>query len=283
MQVYHELLQKILDNGHRREARYGGTRALFAEQMRFRMSDGFPAITTKKLAFRTLATELVWFLSGSEDNRELTRLGCNIWTANANAAYWKDKASYEGHLGRIYGVQWRRWKSPDGTEIDQLGDVVERIKTNPSDRRLIVTAWNPGELDQMALPPCHMMFQFFVADNKLSIHMYQRSADMFLGVPFNIASYALLLHVVAQITGLVPDELVMTLGDAHICDNHITQVEEQLSRSEYPLPELWLNPDIAKLGDLDIQDFTDKKDITNRFARLVNYEHHPAIKAPMGV
>ncbi len=282
MKLYLDTVKKIMEEGNDRQARYGGTRAMFAVPMRFRMKDGFPAMTTKKLAFRSVVAELLWFISGSSDNRELNRLGCHIWDANLNADYWKPKSKYEGDLGRIYGVQWRHWKRPDGTEVDQLKDIIERIKTNPNDRRLIVSAWNPGELEQMALPPCHTMFQFFVADGKLSLHMYQRSADIFLGVPFNIASYALLLHIVAQLTNLEADELVMTLGDTHICHDHFDAVKEQLARDPLPLPKLWLSPDIKSLEDLNTEQFKEPNDIFN-LIRLENYESHPAIKAPMGV
>ncbi len=271
-----------MDEGNDRQGRYGGTRALFAVPMRFRMKDGFPAMTTKKLAFRSVAAELLWFISGSSDNRELNRLGCHIWDANGNADYWKPKAKFEGDLGRVYGVQWRNWKSPDGKVVDQLKEVIERLKINPYDRRLIVSAWNPGELDQMALPPCHMMFQFFVADGKLSLHMYQRSCDMFLGVPFNIASYALMLHIVARLTNLEPDELIITLGDAHIVHNHIEAVKEQMARETFALPTLWLNPAIKTLEDLNTQQIKEPNDIYN-LIKLENYQCHPAIKAEMGV
>jgi len=282
MKQYLNVLKKIMDEGSDRQARYGGTRAIFAIPMRFKMKDGFPAITTKKLAFRSMAAELLWFLSGSSDNRELNRLGCHIWDANSNADYWKPKAKFDGDLGRVYGVQWRNWKRPDGTSVDQLREVIEKIKTNPYDRRLIVSAWNPGELDQMALPPCHMMFQFFVADGKLSLHMYQRSCDMFLGVPFNIASYALLLHIVARLTNLEPDELIITLGDAHIVHNHFDAAKEQMKREPFALPTLWLNPLVKTLEDLNTQQFKEPNDIYNT-VKLENYQYHPAIKAEMGV
>src|SRR3989344_1153627 len=278
MKQYLDVLKKIMDEGTDRQARYGPTRAIFAIPMRFKMKDGFPAMTTKKLAFRSVAAELLWFLSGSSDNRELNRLGCHIWDANSNADYWKPKAKFDGDLGRVYGVQWRNWKRPDGTSVDQLREVIEKIKTNPYDRRLIVSAWNPGELDQMALPRCHMMFQFFVADGKLSLHMYQRSCDMFLGVPFNIASYALLLHIAARLTNLEPDELIITLGDAHIVHNHFDAVKEQIAREPFALPTLWLNPDVKSLEDLDISKIKEPNDIYNLF-KLENYQFHPAIKA----
>lgn len=282
MKEYLNVLKKIMDEGNDRQGRYGATRALFALPMRFKMKDGFPAMTTKKLAFRSVVAELLWFISGSSDNKELNRLGCHIWDANGNADYWKPKAKFEGDLGNVYGVQWRHWRKPDGTEVDQLKDIIERIKKDPYDRRLIVSAWNPGELDQMALPPCHMMFQFFVSDGKLSLHMHQRSCDMFLGVPFNIASYALLLHIVARLTNLEPDELIITLGDAHIVHNHFEQVKEQMSREPFPLPTLWLSPDIKTLEDLNTAQFKEPDDVF-KIIKLENYQYHPAIKAEMGV
>lgn len=273
MKQYLEALQHVLDRGVDRGDRTGtGTRSVFGMQMRYDMSDGFPAVTTKKLAFKSVVAELIWFIRGSQDIHELNALGSKIWDANANADYWKPKAAFDGDAGRIYGVQWRHWRRPEGTEVDQLKDVIERIKTKPEDRRLVVTAWNPGELDQMALPPCHMFFQFYVADGRLSLQMYQRSCDMFLGVPFNIASYSLLLHMVAQVTNLKPGEFIHTLGDAHIYHNHVQQVRTQLARTPKPLPSLWLNPEIT-----DIDAFT-PTDI-----ELRNYEHAPAIKAPMAV
>ncbi|MCA9352875.1 thymidylate synthase [Patescibacteria group bacterium] len=282
MRQYLDVLKKIMETGVDVEGRNGGTRKIFTEQMRFKMSDGFPAVTTKKLAFRTMAAELFWFMSGYNDNNELTRLGCTIWTANAESDYWKPKAKFDGDLGRVYGVQWRSWQGPDGKTVDQLKDVVERITTNPNDRRLIVSAWNPGELDQMALPPCHMMFQFFVADGKLSLHMFQRSCDMFLGVPFNIASYALMLHIVAQMTNLEPDELILTLGDAHIYHDHFDAVKEQLERTPDTLPTLWLNPDIKTLEDLDTKKLNEPNDIYT-LAKLENYNPQETIKAKMAV
>ncbi len=282
MKQYLDVLKKIMDEGSDRQGRYGATRAMFAVPMRFKMKDGFPAMTTKKLAFRSVAAELLWFISGSSDNKELNRLGCHIWNANGNADYWKPKAEFEGDLGRVYGVQWRHWRKPDGTQVDQLKEVIERIKKDPYDRRLIVTAWNPGEINQMALPPCHMIFQFFVADGRLSLHMYQRSCDMFLGVPFNIASYALMLHIVARLTDLEPDELIITLGDAHIVHNHFDAVKEQMTREPFPLPTLWLNPTIKTLDDLNTTQIKEPNDIYN-LVKLVNYQSHPAIKAEMGV
>jgi len=272
MKQYLDVLQNIYENGTDVEGRNGKTRKLFAQQIRFNLEDGFPAVTTKRLAFKQVVAELVWFIRGSSDNNELNDLGCHIWDANAEADYWKPKAKFTGDLGRVYGVQWRHWKRPDGSEVDQLKDIIERIKTDPSDRRLIVSAWNPGELDQMALPPCHMMFQFFVANGKISIHMYQRSCDMFLGVPFNIASYAVLLAMVAQETGLTAHECVLTLGDAHIYHDHLEAVEEQLTRTPHPLPTLALNPEVQSIFDFTPEDIS-----------LENYEHDKTIKAPMAV
>lgn len=282
MRNYNALLKEIMETGVDKEGRNGVTRGLFTKQLRFKMSDGFPATTTKNLAFRSVAAELFWFISGNNDNKVLQRLGCNIWTANAEAPYWKPKAKFEGDLGRVYGVQWRDWKKPDGSFVDQLGGVIEKIKKDPNDRRLIVTAWNPGELPEMALPPCHMIFQFYPANGKLSLHMFQRSCDTFLGVPFNIASYALLLHIVAQITNLVPDELILTLGDVHIYHDHFDAVKEQLAREPFPLPKLWLNPKIKSLDDLDVKKMNTPDDIY-KFAELENYQHHPPIKAKMAV
>lgn len=275
MKQYLEVLKDIYENGSDVEGRNGKTRKLFAKQMRFNLEEGFPAVTTKKLAFKAVKSELIWFIEGSgDDNRlkELNESEKTIWTANSEADYWTPKAKFPGDLGRVYGVQWRHWQKPDGTEVDQLAEVIERIKTDPNDRRLIVSAWNPGELDQMALPPCHMMFQFFVAGDKLSIHMYQRSCDMFLGVPFNIASYALLLSMVARETNLTPYECVLTLGDAHIYHDHFEAVEEQLKRTPHPLPTLWLNPEVKNIFDFKPEDI-----------RLENYTHDETIKATMAV
>lgn len=279
---YNSLLKEIMEKGDDREGRNGKTRGLFTRELRYRMSEGFPATTTKKLAFRSVAAELFWFMSGSNDNKVLQRMGCEIWTANANADYWKPKAKFDGDLGRVYGVQWRHWKRPDGTEIDQLNNVIEKIKIDPNDRRLIVSAWNPGEIENMALPPCHMIFQFFVTKGKLSLHMFQRSCDMFLGVPFNIASYALLLHLIAQMTNLVADELILTLGDAHIYHDHFDAVNEQLSRTPGKLPKLWINPDIKSLGDIDVSKILAPDDIL-KLVKLEDYNPQPAIKAKMAV
>ncbi len=271
--AYLSALKDIMDHGIDRAGRNGDTRALFAIQIRGKFADGFPALTSKKLAFKAVKSELLWFLEGSgDDNRlkELNGTDKTIWTANAEADYWKQKAKFPGDLGRIYGVQWRKWQKPDGTTIDQIARVVDKIKNDPNDRRLIVTAWNPGEIEDMALPPCHMMFQFFVAGNKLSLHMVQRSCDMFLGVPFNIASYALLLQMVAQVTGKIPDELVLTLNDAHIYHNHFDAVQEQLARSPLPAPTLWLNPEVKDIDGFTMDDI-----------KLENYQSHETIKAEM--
>jgi len=273
MQTYNDVLRKIMDEGVDRKGRNATTRALFAIQMRFKMADGFPAVTTKKLAFKAVKSELLWFLEGSNDDNRLKALNGSektIWTDNAQADYWKPKAKFDGDLGRIYGVQWRKWQTTDGRIVDQIKDAVEKIKKSPSDRRIIVTAWNPGEIDQMALPPCHMLFQFFVADGKLSLHMVQRSCDMFLGVPFNIASYSLLLHMMAQVTGTVADECILTLNDAHIYHEHFDAVREQLSREPMQLCSLWLNPEVKDIDGFKMDNI-----------KLENYVSHPAIPAKM--
>tara|TARA_Y100000294_G_scaffold173634_1_gene190163 strand:- start:1139 stop:1981 length:843 start_codon:yes stop_codon:yes gene_type:complete len=273
MEQYLNALNQVIENGVDKKDRTGtGTKAIFGMQMRFNMENGFPAVTTKKLAFNSMKAELLWFIKGSSDNNELLKLGSKIWDANANADYWKPKANFPGDLGRIYGVQWRKWKNPEGKEIDQLANAIEMIKQNPSSRRIIVSAWNPGELEQMALPPCHTFMQFFVNDGKLSLQMYQRSCDMFLGVPFNIASYSLLLRMVAQVTNLKPGEFIHTLGDAHIYNNHIEQVKEQLGRKPFKLPLLRLNSNIKNIDEFNMDDIS-----------LEGYEYHPSIKAPMAV
>lgn len=286
MKQYLDILKKIMEEGTDRPDRTGvGSRALFGLPMRFKMSEGFPAVTTKKLAFEAVKAELLWFLSGSSDVKELQKLGCHIWDGNANAEYWKPRAKFEGDLGRIYGVQWRKWKSPySETPIDQIANAIKKLKENPNDRRLIVSAWNPAELDMMALPPCHLLFQFFCVDpagntslsngagKKLSLMMYQRSCDTFLGVPFNIASYSLLLHMVAQVVDLEPHECIIVLADAHIYLNHFEQVKEQLSREPYPLPKLWLNPEVKNINDFKMEDI-----------KLIDYKYHPPIKATMAV
>ncbi len=278
MKTYNNVLKQILENGVDRQGRNAVTRACFAIQMRFNLEEGFPAVTTKQLAFKAVKGELLWFLEGSGSDERLKEIMSKdgkpaehtIWTDNAEASYWKPKAKFKGDLGRVYGVQWRKWQTPDGRFIDQVANVIDKIKNDPNDRRLIVTAWNPGELDQMALPPCHMFFQFFVANSKLSLHMTQRSCDMFLGVPFNIASYALLLAMVAQVTGLQAHECVLTLNDAHIYHEHFEAVKEQLTREPLKLPKLWLNPEVKDIDKFTMDDI-----------KLVDYEHHPAIKAEM--
>ena len=263
MEQYLEGLQKVLDTGVDREGRNGKTRAIFGMQMRYNLEDGFPAVTTKKLAFRSVKAELLGFLRGYDHAEQFEKLGTQIWNANADA--WER----DGSLGRIYGVQWRKWQTENGT-IDQLAHVIEQLQLNPHSRKHIVTAWNPAELDEMALEPCHTLFQFFVADDKLSLQMYQRSCDMLLGIPFNIASYALLLHMVAQVTDLAPYEFVHTLGDAHIYHAHFEAVEMQLKREPYPLPKLVLNPKIKSIDAFKMQHI-----------QLENYQHHDAIRAPM--
>lgn len=282
MKIYLDVLKDIMKKGVDRKGRNGVTRGLFTVPMRFDLRKGFPATTTKKLAFRTMAAELFWFLSADSDNNELNRLGCHIWDANADADYWKPKAKFKGDLGRVYGVQWRSWQAPNGKVIDQLQGVIDRLKKDPHDRRLIVTAWNPGELDQMALPACHMIYQFHSANGELSLHMFQRSCDMFLGVPFNIASYALLLHLIAQMTNHKPKELILTLGDAHIYEDHFKAVRTQLKRKPKKLPTLWINPKIKKLSDLDTKKIKDPNDIYN-FVKLENYNPEESIKAKMAV
>jgi len=288
---YLNALQQILDQGEAREDRTGiGTKGLFGLQLRFDLTKGFPALTTKKLAWKSVVSELLWFIEGSGDEFRLREIlhgeryspNRTIWTDNATADYWTKKRHqrHPGDLGRIYGVQWRRWRQPIIRinkvvlqNLDQLTNLVDGIKADPFSRRHIITAWNPGELDLMALPPCHMMAQFYVNKNKeLSCQMYQRSADMFLGVPFNIASYALFTHMLAQVCGLGVKDLIITLGDAHIYSNHLEQVKEQLSRTPLDLPTLKLNSAIK-----DITKFT-MKDIS-----LVGYESHNSIKAPMAV
>jgi thymidylate synthase len=288
--VYLDALQNILDNGEDRPDRTGvGTRGIFGMQMRFNLQEGFPALTTKKLAWKAVVSELLWFIEGSGDERRLAEIlhgsretkKPTIWTANAEAEYWAKKRlrRHPADLGRVYGVQWRRWRKPlirinkvVLQNHDQLMELINGIKNDPYSRRHIITAWNPGELELMALPPCHMMSQFYVNNGKLSCQMYQRSADMFLGVPFNIASYALFTHMIAQVCGLEVGELVITIGDAHIYQNHFEQVKEQLTRSPLELPKLELNPDIKDITKFKMED-----------VGLVGYESHDAIKAPMAV
>ena len=281
MKQYHQALEHILAHGKQKPDRTGtGTISYFGMQQRYPLAEGFPAVTTKKLAWRAVVSELLWFLEGSGDERRLAEIlhGSRdpalktIWTANAEAPYWKPKAKYLGDLGRVYGVQWRNWTNQLGEVTDQLLQLVEGIKRDPYGRRHIITAWNPGELDQMALPPCHCFAQFDVAEGKLSCQLYQRSNDFFLGCPFNIASYALFTHMVAQVCDLEVGDFIHTTGDAHIYSNHIAQVMEQLQRTHYPMPRLWLNPDVK-----DITKFT-MNDI-----KLEGYESWPAIAAPMAV
>lgn len=277
MKQYNDILKRIMDEGLDRTGRNGDTRALFAIQMRFNMADGFPAVTTKKLAFKAVKSELLWFLAmkgkeraSDEELKTLNGSDRTIWTDNAEADYWKSRSQFKGDLGRVYGIQWRGWKKPDGSTVDQITELISKIKSSPTDRRLIVSAWNPGEIDDMALPPCHMFFQCFVADGKISLHMVQRSCDMFLGVPFNIASYSLLLHMLAQVTGLKAHECVLTLQDAHIYHEHFDAVREQLAREPMPLCQLSLNPDISDIDSFSMSDI-----------ELVNYQSHPSIKAKM--
>ncbi|MGM0439323.1 MAG: thymidylate synthase [Patescibacteria group bacterium] len=273
MKKYLSLLEKVMEEGVDKPDRTGvGTRSYFGLQQRYDLSDGFPAVTTKKLFFNSVKAELLWFISGSRDIKDLHEMDCHIWDANVDADYWEDKKQFKTDAGRVYGVQWRDWKNPEGESVDQLKKAIETIKNNPHSRRNIVTAWNPGELDRQVLPPCHAFFQFYVAEGKLSLQMYQRSCDMFLGVPFNIASYSLLLHMVAQVTQLEVGEFVHTMGDAHIYQNHFKQVKEQLSREPKKLPKLKLNKKIKDINEFTMDDI-----------KLVDYNHHPAIKAKMAV
>ena len=277
MKIYNDILRRVMEEGNDRETRNGMTRALFALQMRFDMSDGFPAVTTKKLAFKAVKSELLWFLAmkgkeraSDEDLKVLNESERTIWTDNAESDYWKPKVQFKGDLGRVYGIQWRNWRAPDGTVVDQIAELIKKLKTAPYDRRLIVSAWNPGELADMALPPCHMFFQCFVSDGALSLHMVQRSCDMFLGVPFNIASYSLLLHMLAQVTGLKAKECILTLQDAHVYHEHFDAVKEQLSRAPMALPQLWLNTEVKDIDGFGMEDI-----------KLENYQSHPSIKAKM--
>ena len=264
MQQYLDLMRHVREHGVRKEDRTGtGTLSVFGYQMRFDLQRGFPLVTTKKLHLRSIIHELLWFLKGETNIRYLKENGVSIWDEWADA---------EGNLGPVYGSQWRSWPAADGHKIDQISEVIEQIKTNPDSRRLIVSAWNVGEIENMALPPCHAFFQFYVADGRLSCQLYQRSADIFLGVPFNIASYALLTMMIAQVCGLQPGDFVHTLGDAHLYLNHLEQTDEQLSRSPYPLPQMKLNPAITSIFDFVFEDF-----------HLDGYQCHPHIKAPVAV
>jgi thymidylate synthase len=297
MQQYHDLLRLVLEQGRRKTDRTGtGTLSVFGAQARFPLRDGFPLLTTKKMAWKAIVAELLWFISGDTNVATLAKQGVKIWHGNGYDYYrkvlaparaekvltldeWSERivtdaefAAWAATLGDVYGAQWRRWRTPEGESIDQLARLVERIRKTPDSRRHIVTAWNPAEVDAMALPPCHALFQFFVLDGELSCQLYQRSADLFLGVPFNIASYALLTAMVAQVCDLRPGDFVHTFGDLHLYDNHLEQAKLQLSREPRPLPRLALNPKIRELGDFTSEDIT-----------LIGYDPHPAIKAEMAV
>ncbi len=264
MRQYHDLLQRVLDDGARKSDRTGtGTLSLFGHQMRFDLTDGFPLVTTKKLHLKSIVHELIWFLRGDTNVRYLQDNGVTIWDE------WADEA---GDLGPVYGKQWRSWAAPDGTTIDQIAWVTREIRANPDSRRLIVSAWNPADIPAMALAPCHCLFQFYVADGRLSCQLYQRSADVFLGVPFNIASYALLTQMMAHVTGLQPGEFVHSFGDAHLYLNHLEQARLQLTREPRALPTLRLNPAVRRLEDFRFEDVT-----------ITGYDPHPAIKAPIAV
>lgn len=307
---YLELLQKVLDNGIDGNDRTGvGTRSIFGEQLRFDLTKGFPAVTTKKLAWKSMASELLWFIEGSDDERRLAEIQFGtrnenkktIWTANAQSDYWKPKAKFNGDVGKIYGVNWRKWERPaffnasgipennDSTyiwsqnrssyglwefppAIDQLSNLLDGLKTDPTSRRHVLTAWNPANLDNVALPPCHMTTQFYVRNNEISCMMFQRSCDLFLGLPYNIASYALLTHMIAQVCGFIPKELIICIGDAHLYFSHFDQVNEQLQRVPYILPTLWLNSNITSIFNFTLDDI-----------KLVDYDCHPTISAPMAV
>ncbi|MCM8811587.1 MAG: thymidylate synthase [Candidatus Omnitrophica bacterium] len=264
MKAYLDLLRHILDNGAKKEDRTGtGTLSIFGYQMRFDLAAGFPLVTTKKIHIKSVIYELLWFLRGDTNIRWLKENGVTIWDE------WADE---KGELGPVYGYQWRRWLTPEGGCIDQISQVIEGIKNNPDSRRLIVSAWNPADIDKMKLPPCHCLFQFYVSDGRLSCQLYQRSADVFLGVPFNIASYALLTMMTAQVCRLQPGEFIHTLGDAHLYLNHVEQAKLQMTREPFPLPVMKLNPAIHSIFNFTYEDFT-----------LENYQSHPSIKAPIAV
>ena len=264
MKQYLDLMRRVREQGTRKEDRTGtGTLSVFGHQMRFDLAEGFPLVTTKKCHLKSIIHELLWFLSGDTNIRYLQENGVRIWNEWADA---------DGNLGPVYGSQWRAWPAADGHHIDQISQLIEQIRSTPDSRRLIVSAWNVGEIDNMALPPCHLLFQFYVADGRLSCQLYQRSADIFLGVPFNIASYALLTMMVAQVCELAPGDFVHTLGDAHLYLNHLEQTDEQLGRKPYPLPAMKLNPDIKSIFDFKFEDF-----------ELVGYEAHPHIKGVVAV
>jgi thymidylate synthase len=264
MQQYLKLLQHILDHGVNKSDRTGtGTKSCFGYQMRFNLQEGFPLVTTKKLHVKSIIYELLWFIKGETNTRFLTDNGVSIWNE------WADE---NGDLGPVYGKQWRSWEGADGKVYDQLKDVIRQVKTNPDSRRMIISAWNVADLPQMALMPCHALFQFYVADGKLSCQLYQRSADVFLGVPFNIASYALLTMMIAQVCDLEPGDFVHTFGDVHLYNNHFEQAQLQLSRQPYHPPTMRINPNVKDIEDFSFEDFT-----------LENYQSHPAIKAPVAV
>jgi thymidylate synthase len=264
MKQYHELMQRVLKEGVKKEDRTGtGTLSVFGHQMRFNLAEGFPLVTTKKVHMKSITHELLWFLKGESNIKYLKDNGVSIWDE------WADE---NGNLGPVYGVQWRSWKTHDGRTIDQIKNVIEMIKKNPDSRRLIVSAWNVADVDKMALPPCHTFFQFYVANNKLSCQLYQRSADIFLGVPFNIASYALLTMMVAQVCDLELGDFVHTFGDAHLYLNHLEQTQEQLKRKAFPLPTMKINPNVKDIFGFKFEDF-----------ELQNYQAHPHIKAPVAV
>lgn len=264
MKQYHDLLEHILQNGVKKEDRTGtGTISVFGYQMRFDLNEGFPCITTKKLHLRSIIHELLWFLMGETNIQYLKENNVSIWNE------WADE---NGNLGPVYGSQWRSWPTADGRHIDQIKQVINQLKNNPDSRRIIVSAWNVGEIEKMALPPCHAFFQFYVAEGKLSCQLYQRSADTFLGVPFNIASYALLTMMLAQVCNLKPGDFVHTLGDAHLYSNHLEQAKLQLTRDFRPLPQMKINPDVKDLFEFKFEDF-----------ELVNYDPHPHIKAEVAV
>ena len=264
MRQYLDLMERVLADGAQKHDRTGtGTLSVFGHQMRFDLADGFPLVTTKKVHTRSIIHELLWFLRGETNTRYLKDNGVSIWDE------WADE---QGELGPVYGYQWRSWPAPDGRKIDQIRQVIEQIKATPDSRRLIVSAWNVADIERMALPPCHLLFQFYVAEGRLSCQMYQRSADVFLGVPFNIASYALLTLIVAQVTDLLPGEFVHTFGDAHLYNNHLEQTDLQLSRQPRALPAMRINPDVKSINDFRFEDF-----------RLENYDPHPHIAAPVAV
>lgn len=264
MRQYLDLMRHVLDHGTRKTDRTGtGTLSVFGHQMRFDLADGFPLVTTKRIHLKSVIHELLWFLTGSSNVAYLREHGVSIWDE------W---AREDGELGPVYGVQWRSWRAADGSTIDQLAQVVGEIRRNPDSRRLIVSAWNVGELGEMALPPCHALFQFYVADGRLSCQLYQRSVDCGLGLPFNIASYALLTMMIAQVCGLKPGEFIHTSGDAHIYLNHIEQIKLQLTREPHPLPTIWINPEVTDLFSFRYEDF-----------RVENYVAHPHIKMPVSV